>query len=108
MRPKVAPTAIDGTKMPAGTLQPYERIMKPVRTTVASRSVLTFRHWAHVLQVVPRVSSREANRSQPASYTLAEVVVVAATLALLEEDRHALGHVDAKELVEVGDERGRC
>jgi hypothetical protein len=50
MRPKVAPTAIDGTKMPAGTLQPYERMMKPVRTTVASSRVLTFRHWAQVLR----------------------------------------------------------
>mgnify|MGYP006969723686 CR=1 FL=1 len=51
MRPKVAPTAMDGTKMPAGTLQPYEMTTSPVLMTVASSSELTIRHCAHVLLV---------------------------------------------------------
>lgn len=49
IRPKVAPTAIEGTKMPAGTLQPYETMTRHVRMTVARRSELTMRHWAQVL-----------------------------------------------------------
>lgn len=38
---------------------------------------------------------------------LAEVVVVTAALTLLEENRHAFGHVNAEKLVEVGNERSR-
>lgn len=114
MRPNVAPTAIDGTKMPAGTLQPYDRMMRPVRTTVASRSVLTFLHWAHVLQSRHARGGQRTNAAQQAKddgqrgHALAEVVVVAAALALLEQDRHALGHVDPEEVVEVRHERGRA
>lgn len=37
---------------------------------------------------------------------LAEVVVVSSSLALLEEDGHALRHVDPKILVEIRDDRG--
>jgi len=44
IRPNVAPTAIDGTKMPAGTLHPYDMMTRNVRMTVASRSELTMRH----------------------------------------------------------------
>lgn len=44
IRPNVAPMAIDGTKIPAGTLHPYEMMTSPIRTTVARRRVLTFRH----------------------------------------------------------------
>lgn len=50
IRPNVAPTAMDGTKMPAGTLQPYEMMTRPMRTTVASSSELTMGHCAEVLQ----------------------------------------------------------
>lgn len=35
IRPKDAPMAIEGTKIPAGTLQPYEMITSPVRRIVA-------------------------------------------------------------------------
>ena len=34
-RPKMAPIAIEGTKMPAGPLQPYETITKTVRMMIA-------------------------------------------------------------------------
>lgn len=47
--PKVAPTAIEGTKMPAGTLAPYEMMIRMIRRTVARRSELTIRHCAQVL-----------------------------------------------------------
>jgi hypothetical protein len=53
------------------------------------------------------ISSWYGEQDRPAADALAKVVVVAATFALLEEDRHALGHVDAEKFVEVGDERGR-
>lgn len=49
MRPKDAPIAIDGTKMPAGTLAPYEMMTKPMRTTVASSNELTICHCTDVL-----------------------------------------------------------
>lgn len=49
IRPKVAPTAMEGTKMPAGTLHPYEMTTRHVRMTVARRSELTIRHCAHGL-----------------------------------------------------------
>lgn len=49
IRPKVAPTAIDGTKIPAGTLQPYETTTKPTRMTVARKSELIIVHWNDVL-----------------------------------------------------------
>ena len=45
MRPKVAPMAMDGTKIPAGTLQPYDITTKAVRATVARKRELTIGHW---------------------------------------------------------------
>ena len=47
--PNVAPTAIDGTKIPAGTLHPYETTTKPVRMTVAKNKELTMGHCTDVL-----------------------------------------------------------
>jgi len=47
--PKVAPMAIEGTKMPAGTLHPYEITTKPMRIIVARSKELDIRHWAGVL-----------------------------------------------------------
>ncbi len=38
IRPKEAPIAIDGTKMPAGTLQPYEIMTRNVLMIVAKAS----------------------------------------------------------------------
>lgn len=51
IRPNVAPTANDGTKIPAGTLLPYEMMMKTVRMIVASNSELTMRHCEDALYV---------------------------------------------------------
>lgn len=43
-RPKYAPIAIDGTKMPAGTLEPYEIMTSKVRMMVAKNSEFTIVH----------------------------------------------------------------
>jgi predicted 2-oxoglutarate/Fe(II)-dependent dioxygenase YbiX len=48
-RPKYAPIAIDGTKIPAGTLAPYETMTSKIRMTVARNSEFTIAHWAEVL-----------------------------------------------------------
>lgn len=50
IRPKTAPTAIDGTKIPAGTLHPYESTIRRVLIMVASKSELTILHWEEDLQ----------------------------------------------------------
>ena len=50
--PNVAPIAIDGTKIPAGTLLPYEITTRPVRMTVAKMRELEIRHWASVLSTL--------------------------------------------------------
>jgi hypothetical protein len=42
--PKVAPMAIEGTKMPAGTLHPYEITTRPIRIKVARSRELDMRH----------------------------------------------------------------
>ena len=51
IRPKVAPIAIDGTKIPAGTLQPYVITTKPIRMMVARRREFDIRHCADVLKM---------------------------------------------------------
>lgn len=101
MRPKVAPTAMEGTKMPAGTLQPYERMTRKVRSTVARSSELTIRHWAQDLWCKRKPRLAEARQV----YILAKTVVVAAALALSKKDIEALGHVNSEELVEVPNQR---
>jgi len=42
--PKVAPIAIDGTNIPAGTLQPYVITTKPIRIIVASSKEFDILH----------------------------------------------------------------
>lgn len=42
--PNVAPTAMDGTKIPAGTLHPYDIITNPMRITVAKSRELAILH----------------------------------------------------------------
>ena len=50
MRPNVAPIAMEGTKMPAGTLHPYDTMTSNVRMKVASKREFTIRHCAEVLE----------------------------------------------------------
>jgi len=54
IRPKVAPTAMDGTKIPAGTFAPYEMMTKPVRKIVARRRELAILHCAQLLDTHER------------------------------------------------------
>ena len=49
--PNEAPIAIDGTKMPAGTLHPYEIITRNVRTNVEKINDNTIRHRFFALDV---------------------------------------------------------
>ena len=42
--PKVAPMAIDGTKIPAGTLHPYVITTNPMRMMVARSKEFDIRH----------------------------------------------------------------
>lgn len=49
IRPKVAPMAMDGTKIPAGTFDPYEMMTKPVRKIVARSNELAILHCAQLL-----------------------------------------------------------
>lgn len=47
--PKVAPIAMDGTKMPAGTLLPYDIMTNTTRMMVARKSELAIGHCAQDL-----------------------------------------------------------
>jgi hypothetical protein len=44
IRPKEAPMAMEGTKIPAGTLHPYETTTNPVLITVARSKEFAIRH----------------------------------------------------------------
>ena len=63
-RPKYAPIAIDGTKIPAGTLAPYEIMTSKVRMRVARNSEFTIVHWAEVLtqKITTDVRGRRGER----------------------------------------------
>jgi hypothetical protein len=50
MRPNVAPIAIEGTKIPAGTLHPYETTTNPMRITVANNNEFEMRHCSDDLE----------------------------------------------------------
>ena len=50
--PKVAPIAMEGTNIPAGTLHPYVMTTKPTRMIVARSSEFDIRHWADDLLTV--------------------------------------------------------
>lgn len=52
IRPNVAPTAMEGTKIPAGTLHPYEITTSPVRIIVAMNNELATDHCTDVLHCV--------------------------------------------------------
>ena len=98
-RPKYAPMAIDGTKIPAGTLAPYEMMTSKVRMRVARNSEFTIVHWAEVLtqkeKLSPTSGMGEANN------LLTEVVVIPALVTLPEQYRHAFRHIDPQKSVEV-------
>jgi hypothetical protein len=50
--PKVAPMAIEGTNIPAGTLHPYVITTRPMRMIVARSKEFDMPHCAEVLRIV--------------------------------------------------------
>ena len=101
IRPKVAPIAIDGTNMPAGTLHPYDIITKKIRNIVARRSDMATDHCTEVLQRYSRTITFWAVRFICFNNLLAQIVIISTTFAFTKEDRHHLGHVNSQEAVEV-------
>jgi hypothetical protein len=97
IRPKVAPIAIDGTKIPQGTRHPYEIMTKPTLNTVARNRAFAILHCAHDLFVwLLLFYVAQKNKD-----SLAKVMVVPTILTFSEKYRHAFGHVYSQELVEV-------
>jgi len=97
--PNVAPMAIDGTKMPAGTLHPYETTTKHVRMTVAKNNEFTMGHCTEVLTGGVTVQLRSTLREGQGQGSLAEIVVVASTITFSEQYRHAFCHVYSQEAI---------
>ena len=103
IRPNVAPMVIEGTKMPAGTLHPYDTTTKPRRITVAKKRELTICHWYAVLH---RIGSGYFEAMTVRRYLLAKMIEIAGTITLPKEDFHALCHVNTEEVVEPSNHRG--
>jgi len=95
MRPNVAPIAIEGTNIPAGTLHPYDIITRPIRARVASNSELAIRHWASVLSPVRH------QHVLMCSNLLAKVVYIPATFTFSKQYSHTSGHINSKKTIEV-------
>ena len=62
IRPKVAPMAIEGTKIPAGTLHPYEIMTKKIRKIVARSNESVTDHCTEVLHDDTLVSAIDSGR----------------------------------------------
>lgn len=60
--PKVAPIAIDGTNIPAGTLHPYDIITSTTRTIVAKNKELAIGHCAQDLLMAVDAQPREKGK----------------------------------------------
>jgi hypothetical protein len=104
--PKVAPTAIDGTKIPAGTLQPYEMMTRAVLMTVANRRELTICHCSEVLNHCEVLAFDCHARADANTDSLAETVVVTATFALLEQYFQALCHIYPQKTIQIPNNGG--
>lgn len=97
--PKEAPIAMDGTKIPAGTLQPYEMTTRNMRIMVANNRESTSDHRLDFLWCCQRVCIAD----YIVGSLLAKMVVVVATLTLDEKMFHALCHINAKKHVWITD-----
>ena len=95
--------AMEGTKIPAGTLQPYEITTKNTRVMVARKSDETRDQRFDFLSRVRRSSAGPVVRA----HLLAEAIVVVATFALNEQMLHAFGHIDSKECIREADDGSR-
>lgn len=75
--PKQAPTAMEGTKIPQGTLQPYEMMINPIRMIVASSSELTIFHCSDDLSLASITPYMSVN-------SLTKTVMITSALAFSE------------------------
>lgn len=117
IRPKVAPTAIDGTKIPAGTLHPYEMTTRPILMIVAKSKELTICHCELVLYIQKeKVScSSTLNPFRVLSvaikvtviYSLAKPVNITAPFTLFEQDLQALCHVHSEKSIQITNNGGQ-
>jgi hypothetical protein len=69
---------MDGTKIPQGTLQPYEMMMKPIRMIVANKSELTIFHCSEDLSLAIGFETGWGS-------SLAKTIVITTTLAFSEQ-----------------------
>src|SRR6266487_3730743 len=101
--PNEAPIAIDGTKIPAGTLQPYEMMTRNIRNTVAMASEKTIDQRFFTLSSV----SREIwlIKMDSIYYSLAKPIIVVTTFTLKEEYFHTLSHVNPQKQVRIANYR---
>jgi hypothetical protein len=103
IRPKDAPTAIEGTNIPAGTLQPYEKMTSMMRRTVAMNRDNTIGQRFCALYG-QQISTNTSKQSLGVLLANSHVIVVA--LALPEQNFHHLCHIDPEK--DVGIAQQRC
>jgi hypothetical protein len=107
--PNVAPTAMLGMKIPAGTLHPYDTTTMHILKTVASNKELTICHWIDVLY--RSTKSGQLGRTWLTIQipedrdALAEATIVSTSFAFAEQDLQALCHVYPEKHVEIADRR---
>lgn len=97
---------MEGTKIPAGTLHPYDTMTSNVRMNVASKREFTIRHCADDLEEGERWGQISKTVLLSTPHLLAQMLKVTPILALAEEDGHAFGHVDSQKSIGVADHRG--
>src|SRR5947199_6210995 len=103
--PNEAPIAIDGTKIPAGTLQPYEMMTRNIRSTVAMASEKTIDQRFFALSSVSRDLTHQMDGI---CYSLAKSVIVVTTFTLKEEYFHTLSHVNPQKHIRIANYRCTC
>lgn len=91
--PNEAPIAMEGTKIPAGTLHPYETMTNNVRMTVAAAKVNTRCHRCLRLWIISKANQYRVR----AVHSLADLVIIMGSFTFSEENLHALGHIDPQE-----------
>src|SRR5690242_3626407 len=101
MRPKAAPMAMLGTKMPAGTLQPKEMTTRRVRRVKARKRERIMCQRSSRLEVSVLFHVRSRIRGA----LLAQLIVVMIAFALLKQYFHALRHVDPQKHIWITDNR---
>ena len=100
MRPNDAPTAIEGTNMPAGTLHPYDMMTSKVRRIVANAKEKTMDHRFSDL-VIRSLSVQSMCILLDVFDLLAKTIVIISILTFPEQNLHHFSHVDLEEHVRI-------